>query len=92
MTTLLADLNAAGAVSLATSLAASVAVLYFLLVDALTAVSVADFDPRPVVRRALESGRFDRLLIAVANLRYLARYRARHAKPSRLNALKGAER
>ncbi|MDT0387877.1 hypothetical protein [Streptomyces dubilierae] len=33
----------------------------------------ADFDPRPAVRRAIESGRLDPALIAVVNARHAAR-------------------
>lgn len=84
----LADLTVPSAVFLAVSCCAAGAVPYFLLVG----VELTDLDPRPATRRALESGRYDRLLIAVAAARYLARYRARHAKPSRFNALKGAAR
>lgn len=46
----------------------------------------ADFDPRPAVRRAIESGRLDPALIAVVNTRHAAhetaertRNAARHA-------------
>lgn len=42
---------------------------YFLLVDA----NRSDFDPRPVVRRAIESGRLDGALIAVTNAKHDAR-------------------
>jgi hypothetical protein len=48
---------------------------YFLLVDA----SRSDFDPRPTVHRALESGRVDPLLIAVANAKYDVRLSLRDA-------------
>lgn len=71
MLTFLAGLNAPAAVCLATSCCAAVTVPYFLLVG-------VDFDLRPVVRRALESGRYDRLLIAVAGARY---HEPRHAAP-----------
>jgi hypothetical protein len=86
---LLAGLNVPAAVCLATSAAAAVAVVYFLLVDALAGV---DFDPRPVVWRALDSGRFDRLLIAVADARYRPHATTRRLRLSRLAALKGASR
>jgi hypothetical protein len=39
---------------------------YFLLVDA----DPADFDPRPALRRAIESGRLDPALITVTNTRH----------------------
>jgi hypothetical protein len=39
---------------------------YFLLVDA----TARDFDPRPAVSRAIESGRYDQLLCAVANAKH----------------------
>lgn len=55
--------------SLAVALYASVSVPFFLLVDA----DLADFDPRPAVFRQVESGRFDALLVAVANVKYDAR-------------------
>lgn len=42
---------------------AALCVPYFLTVDA----DLADFDPRPAVSRAVESGRLDLVLIAVAN-------------------------
>lgn len=51
---------------------ASPSVPYFLLVDA----DLADFDPRPAVSRAVESGRVDWLLITVANARLDARHAA----------------
>ncbi|MBC2903205.1 hypothetical protein [Streptomyces cupreus] len=80
MLTLLADLTPASAVFGAISAGAALAVPYFLLVDARV--------PRPDVWLLVESGRFDRLLIAIAD----ARFEPRHAKPSRFNALKGATR
>ena len=45
---------------------ASLSVPYFLTVDA----DLADFDPRPAMSRAVESGRLDLLLIAVADAKY----------------------
>lgn len=48
--------------SLGTGISAAVSIPFFLLVDA----DPADFDPRPVVWRLVESGRLDPLLIAVA--------------------------
>lgn len=56
---------------------AALSAVYFLLVDA----DPCDFDPRPAVRRAVESGRFDPVLVAVANGKHTARcaaVRARH--------------
>jgi hypothetical protein len=50
----------AEALSLAAGAYAALSVPYFLLVDA----ELADFDPRPAARRALESGRLDRLVHA----------------------------
>lgn len=41
-------------------------VAYFLTVDA----DLCDFDPRPALSRAIESGRLDLLLIAVADAKY----------------------
>lgn len=84
MLTVLAGLTAPAAVCLATSAAAMVAVVYFLLVDALVGV---DFDLRGRALRALESGRFDRLLIAITDARYQPRHAARRFP--RLTALKG---
>ena len=56
-------------VSLAVGLYAAASAPYFLLVDA----DLADFDPRPAVRRAVESGRLDWLLIEIAAARFDAR-------------------
>jgi hypothetical protein len=63
-------------VSFAVGVHASYCVPYFLTVDA----DLADFDPRPAVSRAgyrvrlaLESGDWDGLLIAVANVTYSVR-------------------
>lgn len=80
MLTFLAGLTPVSAVCGAVSAGAALAVLFFLLVDARL--------PRPCVRSLVESGRLDWLLIAVVD----ARFQARHAKPSRFNALKGAAR
>lgn len=64
-----ADLTAPAAIFLALAgWAAGVSVLY-LTHDA----SPADFDPRPAVRRVVESGRVDGLLVASANARHDAR-------------------
>ena len=61
-----ADLNDwASAGSLGLSAIALVA-LAMAFVDA----DPADFDPRPVLRRAIESGRLDPALIAVVNARH----------------------
>jgi hypothetical protein len=49
---------------------------YFLLVDA----DPADFNPRPALRRAIESGRYDPALIAVTNARRTARETADRAR------------
>ncbi|MFJ8785018.1 hypothetical protein [Streptomyces sp. NPDC102476] len=64
-------------VSLAVSGYASLSVPYFVLVDA----DLADFDPRPAVRRAIEAGQYDTALIAVTNARLTAQaaaVRVRH--------------
>ena len=45
---------------------AALCVPYFLTVDA----DLVDFDPRPAVSRAIESGRLDAVLVTVANARY----------------------
>lgn len=61
MLTLFADVTPAGAVFLGVSAAGLVAIPALLFADA----HRSDFDPRPAVRRAVESGRYDALLIAV---------------------------
>ncbi|MFJ8049870.1 hypothetical protein [Streptomyces luteogriseus] len=58
----------AAAISFGIAGYAVLSVPYFLLVDA----DPADFDPRPAVRRAIESGRLDLALIAVVNTRHAA--------------------
>lgn len=55
---------------------AACCVPWFLAVDA----ELADFDPRPAVRRAIESGRFDPALIAVANAKHAAHCAVEHAR------------
>lgn len=55
--------------SLGLSLSSAVSVPFWLAYDA----DLADFDPRPVMSRALESGRFDLVLVAVANAKHDAR-------------------
>jgi len=55
--------------SLATGIFFSLSVPYHLTVDA----DPVDFDPRSVVSRAIESGRVDRVLVAVANAKHGAR-------------------
>jgi hypothetical protein len=73
-----ADLNEwAAAISFGTASYAALSIPVFLLIDA----DPADFDPRPAVRRAIESGRLDPALIAVTNARHTTRAtadRARH--------------
>jgi hypothetical protein len=71
----LAHVTPASAVCLAVSVHAAYSIPYFLFVDA----RLADFDPRPAVRRAIESGRFDTVLTVVGP----AKRDARHA-PERL--------
>ncbi len=84
MLTLLADLTPTGAVFLGVGTYAAPLVPFYLFVDGDTRAT--DFDPRPAVRRAVESGRFDALLIAVGPALHDARNagraaveRARHA-------------
>lgn len=63
--------------SLAAAVYGSMSVPYFLLVDA----DRADFDPRPLLARAIEAGQYDTALIAVTNARLTAQaaaVRARH--------------
>lgn len=55
--------------SLGVGVHAAFSVFWFLLVDA----HRSDFDPRPAVSRAVESGRLDGALVTVANARYDAR-------------------
>jgi hypothetical protein len=62
--------------SLGVGVHTALSVPYFLLVDA----DLADFDPRPLVRRALESGRVDPVLCAVANAKHDARAAAARAR------------
>lgn len=59
----------AEAVSVALMLSGTAGGLFLLTVDA----DPADFDPRPAIRRAIESGRYDPALIAVVNARHAAR-------------------
>lgn len=68
--------------SLGTSVHAALSVPYFLTVDA----DLADFDPRPAVRRALESGRYDQLLIAAGPALHTARLTAEQARDRALLA------
>ncbi len=56
-------------VDIAASGYAAFSCFYFLLVDA----DLADFDPRPAMFRAVESGRLDPVLVMVANVKYGAR-------------------
>jgi hypothetical protein len=63
-------------VSLAIAAYGSLSIPYFLLVDA----DLADFDPRPAVHRALESGALDPLLNAVCNAKTDARTAAAKAR------------
>jgi hypothetical protein len=56
----------AEAISTALMLSGTASALFFLTVDA----DPADFDPRPAVRRTVESGRIDPALIAVVNTRH----------------------
>lgn len=54
---------------------ASFSVFYFVLVDA----APADFNPRPAVRRVIDTGRADRLLVATANAKHDVRLSLRDA-------------
>jgi hypothetical protein len=54
------------AVSIALMLCGTVAVPFFLLVDA----DPSDFDPRPVVRRLLDTDAGARLLVEIVRARY----------------------
>lgn len=72
----------AEALSIALMLSSTTAALFSLTVDA----DPADFDPRPVVRRAVESGRLDPVLIAVVNTRHTTRETAARARQMSRNA------
>lgn len=77
----------AAVLSLSTGITASAFVPWLLLVDS---VSARDFDPRPALARAIESGRVDPVLCAVANAKHdarAARDRARLALAAALLAL-----
>lgn len=81
----------ASVLSLGIGVHAGFSVPYFLLVDA----SLRDFDPRPLLARALESGRLDPLLILVGPVKYDARHALADrlaSSASRLTAPKGATR
>lgn len=52
--------------SLGLSISSAASIPFWLFVDA----DLADFDPRPALARAVESGRYDRLLCVVANAKY----------------------
>jgi len=73
--TILADLTPASAVWLSVGGYAGLSVPVLLFPGA----RLADFDPRPAVRRAIESGRLDPALCAVANARYWAHEKTRQA-------------
>lgn len=64
-----ADLTVPAAICLALCGWASCTSVLYLTHDA----AFADFDPRPALARAVESGRLDGVLVAVANARYDAR-------------------
>jgi hypothetical protein len=68
--------------SLGVGVHAAFSVFYFLLVDA----RPSDFDPRPVVRRAIESGRFDSVLIAIPAVKDAVRTAAARVQHAPLNA------
>jgi hypothetical protein len=74
--TLLSDLTPTGAVLLSAGGYAALSVPVLLLSGA----EVTDFDPRPAVRRAIESGRVDPVLCAVANAKHDARAAAARAR------------
>lgn len=74
MTHSLADWLAVVSFSIGTY--AALSVLYFLTVDA----DPGYFDPRPALSRAVESGRLDVSLIAVANAKYDVRETASKAR------------
>ena len=63
---LFADLTPVAAVFGAVGAYAAGCSLLYLTCDA----DLADFDPRPVVRRVVDAGRLDGLLVRVANARF----------------------
>jgi hypothetical protein len=63
--------------SLGTGITATGWLLWLLLFEPLLD---CDLDPRPALQRAIESGRVDPLLVAVANAKYDARAAADRAK------------
>jgi hypothetical protein len=63
---LFADLTPVSAVFGAVGAYAAGCSLLYLACD----VDLADFDPRPVVRRVVDAGRLDGLLVRVANARF----------------------
>lgn len=69
--------------SLGVGVWASWAALMWLLADA----HRTDFDPRPALRRAFESGRYDRLLIAVGPVKHDAFRTATRARTALLALL-----
>ena len=72
----------AEALSIALMLSSTTAALFSLTVDA----DPADFDPRLAMRRAVESGRLDPLLIAVVNTRHTTRETTARARQMSRNA------
>jgi hypothetical protein len=80
--TLFADLHPLAAVFLGVGVAGLVSIPALLFADA----HRSDFDPRPAVRRAVESGRFDRLLVAAGPVRHDASRVAARARTT-LHAL-----
>lgn len=91
MLTLLADLTPASAVCLGVSAAGVVALPALLFADA----TRADFDPRPLLARAIESEAFYPLLREWDNAKHDARHALAHrlaAAASRLTSPKGATR
>lgn len=73
--------------SLGLSISSAVSIPFWLFVDA----DLADFDPRPRLARAIESGRLDPLLIARVNARHALADRLASSAPA-LTAPKGATR
>lgn len=65
----------AACLSLGTAISAAASIPFFLFVNA----ELSDFDPRPAVRRAVESGRFDPLLQVVSHAKHDVREARRRA-------------
>ncbi|MDX3516229.1 hypothetical protein PV755_46360 [Streptomyces caniscabiei] len=82
MLTVFADVTPLSAVFLGVGVAGVVSIPALLFADA----HRTDFDPRPAVRRAVESGRFDAALIAVPAAKHAAHRAAVRVQRAPLDA------